>query len=252
MFSTSAVIVTSFIFLLIAGRDNALHLHQSFARLLGGPAALRMSTVEPDASVMVPGTQIILRASQLTKAWVGVPQFEDISLMLGKGQRVGLIGVNGAGKSTLLKCLAKIDSADSGKIELAQNTNVIYVDQEPDWSSDLKVYQALFSGNSPAAIATRMYYQALDPDTAPAEAEELLLRGTDGIEAANAWGYGEQAINFAEKLNIKSHFLYRTVGYLSGGERKRVALACALSKSPDILLLDEVSNMSFKSIRLLS
>ena len=60
----------------------------------------------------------VLKATDLSKKWSETPQFNDISLTLGKGQRVGLIGVNGAGKSTLLKCLAKIDTPDSGTVEV--------------------------------------------------------------------------------------------------------------------------------------
>lgn len=188
------------------------------------------------------GTQTILMARGLSKAYVGTPQFEGINLALGKGQRVGLIGVNGAGKTTLLKCLARVESADSGSIELATNTNCIYVDQEPEWNSGMKVYAALFDGTSAEAVATRKYYQALDPATPAGEADRLLVEGSEEIDAANAWEYGDVAVKFAEKLNIPSELYFRSVGTLSGGERKRVALAAALTKSPQILLLDEPTN----------
>jgi len=190
------------------------------------------------------GTQTILRASGLTKSFVGTPQFEDISLVLGKGQRVGLIGVNGAGKSTLLKCLAKVESADSGSVELATNTNVIYVDQEPEWARDLKVYAALFDGNSAEAVATRLYYSALDPATSASDSDKWLVEGSEAIDQANAWDYGDVAVKYAEKLNIPSSLFFREVGTLSGGERKRVALAAALTKAPSVLLLDEVGALS--------
>jgi ATPase subunit of ABC transporter with duplicated ATPase domains len=70
--------------------------------------------------------------------------------------------MNGAGKSTFLRCLAKKDTADKGIIETASNTNVVYVDQEPDWGNRL-VYEALFGGDSPQAIAVRMYMKATGP-----------------------------------------------------------------------------------------
>ena len=150
-----------------------------------------------------------------------------------------MIGVNGAGKSTLLKCLAKIESADSGTIETATNANVIYVDQEPDWG-DVKVYEALFSGTTEQAVATRMYFKALDPSV-EMDGDEFSL-ATDAVESANAWDYQESGLSIAENLNIKSDKMYRMVNTLSGGEKKRVGLTAALLKKPEVLLLDEPTN----------
>ena len=91
-------------------------------------SALMMSDAitSTTAAVQIASTgATVLRCEGLTKSYTGFPQFEDIKLILGKGQRVGLIGVNGAGKSTLLKCLGKIDTADAGVVETATNANVI-------------------------------------------------------------------------------------------------------------------------------
>jgi len=184
----------------------------------------------------------VLRANSLSKAWVGLPQLDSVSFLLGKGQRVGLVGRNGEGKSTLMKILCKQIAPDGGTVELAAGTNIVYVEQEPSWPADLPVYAALFEGPSPEASATRLYYSALDPSTAPEEAERALLEGTDAIGEANAWEFGDNTLAIAGKLNIRPDFLYRKVGTLSGGERKRVALASAIAKSPSILCLDEPTN----------
>ncbi len=151
---------------------------------------LAMSSVQdpPVATNSVASGPTVLRCEGLTKAFTGVPQFEDIKLIIGKGARTGVVGVNGAGKSTLLKCLAKIESADSGSVETATNANVIYVDQEPDWG-DVQVYEALFSGPSEQAIATRAYFKALDPS---AEMDgDAFTDATDKVESASAWDYQE-------------------------------------------------------------
>ena len=113
-----------------------------------------MST-PPTEERYVSSTPTVLRCDSLSKSFTGTPQFQDISFTLGKGQRVGLIGVNGAGKSTLLKCLAKIDSPDSGEVESGKLCNVVYVDQEPNWGN-IQVYEALFAGTTDQAKATRM------------------------------------------------------------------------------------------------
>lgn len=228
-------------FIMGGGRSKLLHPATTPPLWMGVDAPVDEVQV-PGAPVSIPGTQVILRATSLTKSYTGTPQFDDISLLLGKGQRVGLIGINGAGKSTLLKCLSGVDSADKGTIEVAKNTKIIYVEQEQPWSAGLSVYAALFGAGDPRAEAQSQYWKALDPATPPAEAEKLLLDATDAIEAAGAWEFGEDCVQIAERLNITPDFMYRKVGGLSGGERKRVALASALARQPDVLFLDEPTN----------
>ena len=192
----------------------------------------------PEAASSSPSSgATILKCSGLSKAWVGTPQFENISFNLAKGSRIGLIGVNGAGKSTLLKCLAKIDSADSGSVE--HKGNVIYVDQEPDWSPSLPAFAALFGGTSKEAKATRMYFEAINQD--PMD-NDSLSKATDAVEDASAWDYQSRGILTASKLNIGDDKLNRPVSTLSGGERKRLGLAAAILQQPDVLLLDEPTN----------
>lgn len=181
---------------------------------------------------------IILRCEGLSKSYTGSPQFEKVSLNICKGQRLGLIGINGAGKSTLLKCLARIDTPDGGLIETGSNCNVVYVDQEPDWGH-IMVYEAIFSGNSPQASATREYFKLLDPSALSID-NDRLSDATDSMESSSAWEYQTDGMSIAEKLNIPNDYLYRDVQSLSGGEKKRVSLSAALLKRPDVLLLDEV------------
>ena len=214
---------------------------EALRQILGAQQRTALSAAVDEVATTA-GAATVLRASSLSKAWVGSPQLDNVSFLLGKGQRVGLVGRNGEGKSTLMKILCRQIAPDSGTVELGTGSNIVYVEQEPSWPAELPVYAALFEGTSPEASATRLYYKALDPSTAPEEAERALLEGTDAIGEANAWEFGDNTLAIAEKLNIRSDFLYRKVGTLSGGERKRVALASAISKNPSVLCLDEPTN----------
>ena len=186
------------------------------SRLAIGHLMMSDTTTSTTAAVQIASTgATVLRCEGLTKSYTGFPQFEDIKLILGKGQRVGLIGVNGAGKSTLLKCLGKIDTADAGVVETATNANVIYVDQEPDWG-EVTVYEALFSGNEKEAVATRMYFKALDPSIEMDA--DFFSAATDAVEGASAWDYQERGLSIAANLNIKDDKMYRSVNTLSGGD----------------------------------
>jgi ATP-binding cassette subfamily F protein uup len=200
--------------------------------------AMIMSSSPVVESAVNTGGVTVLKCEGLCKAYVGAPQFEDISLNLARGQRVGLIGVNGAGKSTLLKCLSKNEPFDAGKVETASNANVIYVDQEPDWG-EIMVYEALFEGTTMEAVTNRKYYSLLSNEEMD---NDDFTRITDEMETCNGWDYQERGMTMAEKLNIPGEYMYRIVTSLSGGERKRVGLAAALLKQPDVLLLDEPTN----------
>ena len=202
--------------------------------------ALHMSDdpVAALSSVRAQG-DVVLKATGLSKAYTGEPQFRDISFNLQKGIRVGLIGVNGAGKSTLLKCLSKSMNPDEGSIETAANANIILCEQEPEWG-DKMVYEALFAGQGEMAVAARLYFQSMDP--AHSEDEALLARALDLMSTANAWDYQQEGLSIAEKLNIDSDFMYRRLKTMSGGEKKRVGLSASLLQKPDVLLLDEPTN----------
>lgn len=94
-------------------------------------------TVDPVASgdalkIAPKGGETVLRCDGLTKSYTGIPQLDNVSLCICKGQRIGLVGFNGAGKSTLMKLLAKVMTPDSGKIEISSNANTIFVEQEPN------------------------------------------------------------------------------------------------------------------------
>jgi ATPase subunit of ABC transporter with duplicated ATPase domains len=216
-------------------------------RALRAPPRLLMSSI--DTTSYSSAAPTVLKADSISKSWVGKPQFQEISIALRKGQRSGLIGVNGAGKTTLLRCLSGLDEPDSGSIESERACNIVYVDQEPQWPEGMQAYEALFAdvavkGSQPStesARAVRTYLASLAPEAETADDYiDMLSRATDLMEQADAWTYMDSGLSIAKRLNVD--MLYRQVSTMSGGERKRIGLAAALLRQPDVLLLDEPTN----------
>ncbi|WP_418118090.1 ATP-binding cassette domain-containing protein [Variovorax sp. 350MFTsu5.1] len=172
---------------------------------------------------------ITLLDAQLAFGHVPLLDHADFSLM--ESERIGLIGRNGAGKSSLLKILGGLEKTDDGTLQLQQNLRVAYVAQEPALDLDADVFTAASQGLAPV-IALR----------------DLYLSGTDGldldalqsqIEAFDAWNWEQRVEETLHRLHLDRN---ARVGSLSGGTRKRVALAQALVAAPDVLLLDEPTN----------
>lgn len=150
----------------------------------------------------------LLSAQTISKSWSGRPLFSEISVTLEERERVGLIGPNGSGKSTLLKILAGLESADTGNLATRRGLRIVYVAQEDVFASGHTVNETL--------------HQALAGS------------GLDPIERETQVQIMRNRVEFADGEQI--------VDTLSGGWRKRLALACSLLKEPDVLLLDEPTN----------
>ena len=166
-----------------------------------------------------------------------VPLLDDASLSLQPQERVGLIGRNGTGKSSLLKILAGLEKADDGTLSVQQGLRVAYVPQEPLLDDAKTIEEAVREGLAPA--------QALIDAWARGEGDLHVLQGQ--IEALDGWRIDQRVAETLERLRLAPQ---DRVGALSGGQRKRVALARALVTRPDVLLLDEPTNhLDLDSIR---
>ena len=174
----------------------------------------------------------------------------QVNLQLDSGERIGLIGRNGGGKSSLLRILADEGKPDDGKIWRASGLKLAYVPQEPVWGADLTVFQEVSKGLGRVSQVLVDYHEISHLlSEGAADTDALLLRLQDlqaELEAQDGWRIQGRVETAIEKLDLPTDAL---IGQLSGGLKKRVALARALVISPDVLLLDEPTNhLDFSSI----
>ena len=168
-----------------------------------------------------------------------VALLDHTGFSLETNERVGLIGRNGAGKSSLLRILGGLAKADDGTLQVQQGTRIAFVEQEPALDPDATIFQAASAGLA-GVIALREQYLA--------HAEGVDLDALQSqIEAADAWNWEQRVQETLQRLHLNPD---ARVGDLSGGTKKRVALAQALVARPDVLLLDEPTNhLDLDSIR---
>lgn len=163
------------------------------------------------------------------------------SLNINDGDKIGLIGVNGSGKSTLLKIIMGEDYADGGSLEIVNKRTVEYLSQNPDFDGELTVLDQIFKGSSEEMDILR-YYEGLlaKAEKGVSGLEDEIIRLQAIIDNKNLWNMESEVKSVLTKLKI-SDFEAR-MGTLSGGQRKRVALAAALLKECNLLILDEPTN----------
>lgn len=178
----------------------------------------------------------LLSAEGITKSYSEKKLFNNISLGINDGDKIGLIGINGTGKSTLLKVIAGVEETDEGRIIRSNALQIEYLSQNPDFEEENTVLQQVFKGSSPVMNLLRQYEEALDNK---ASSEEL-MKLTQQIDLLNGWTLESEAKSILSKLGIVD--FNRKVGTLSGGQKKRVALATALIQPSNLLILDEPTN----------
>ena len=166
------------------------------------------------------------------------------NFVLENRDRVGLIGTNGSGKSTLLKMIAGLEPIDGGEIEVPGGVRVVYLPQQPDVDEEKTVLEQIFADSGDVMALIKEYEavsQALaDPDADQDRLLNKLSSLTHRMDQAGAWELETQATIALNQLGI-TDFTTR-VGDLSGGYRKRIAIATALIAQPDVLLMDEPTN----------
>jgi ABC transport system ATP-binding/permease protein len=162
-------------------------------------------------------------------AYGHVPLLDHTDFSLEAAERIGLIGRNGAGKSSLLKILAGLEKADDGTLQLQQGLRIAYVAQEPALESQATVFEATVTAVADVISLIDQYTHG------QGDLDALQSR----IEAQDGWNWEQRVEETLQRLHLDKDAV---VGTLSGGTRKRVALAQALVRRPDVLLLDEPTN----------
>lgn len=183
----------------------------------------------------------IITLDKLSLAFGHHQLLDKVSLGLEKNDKYGLIGRNGAGKSSFLKVLAKVLNPDDGKIHYQEGLKVVYVAQEPELNPANNIFQEVMSGLGNLTQTLAEYYATLD-EMALNYSDEVLEKITalqHELELHNGWVIKNLIDKTLSELSLNGHQL---VSDLSGGVRKKVALAKALVANPDVMLLDEPTN----------
>ncbi|UOF91733.1 ABC-F family ATP-binding cassette domain-containing protein [Fodinisporobacter ferrooxydans] len=185
----------------------------------------------------------LLSIEDISKSFGVKCLFEHVSFGIGVGDKIGLIGVNGTGKSSFLKIIAGLESPDSGKVIAGSHATIEYLPQNPEFDPDATVLQQVFKGNTPVMQTVKEYQETIGKlelqqnDTA---LQNRLLSLQQQMDALDAWQMESEAKTILTRLGIPQ--FDAKVGTLSGGQRKRVALANALIHPSDLLILDEPTN----------
>ena len=182
-----------------------------------------------------------LSVENLSKAFGERKLFSNISFGISQGQKIALVGINGAGKSTLMKIIMGLEIPDTGQVGTNQQVKVAYVHQNPVFEGTMSIYQTIFDqSNSEVLKVIEDYHKAMLEAERGIDNSDKMSVLFEKMDAFQAWDFEYQVKEVLGKLGL--HDTEIPVGTLSGGQRKRVALAKAILEKPDLLLLDEPTN----------
>lgn len=179
----------------------------------------------------------ILSTEQLGHSFNDNWLFKDLYLGLNKGDRVALVGINGTGKSTLLRILSGILQASLGKVVTERDLRIGYLEQDPQFSNQETISDFIYSIGNERQQLIRQYEEAVNQEV---NDEKLLNRLMDELSNANAWEYEYEIKTILSRMGIQH--LEQKIVTLSGGQKKRLALAKLLIDDPDVYILDEPTN----------
>lgn len=186
---------------------------------------------------------VLVAAEGISKSYADRQVLQDIRFSIHSGDKIGVIGINGTGKTTLLKLIAGLEQADEGQLLKSRGLRIEYLPQQPEFPEGATVLQAVLHGQSPVMQLIRDYETAsarLQKQPENPSLQQALIRLSEQMDAANAWNQDSDVKNILTRLGIHDYF--QPIADLSGGQKKRVALAAALANPADLLILDEPTN----------
>lgn len=183
-------------------------------------------------------TMNLLTIESISKSYGEKLLLNNICLGINEGDKIGLIGVNGTGKSTLLKVIAGLEDADEGRIVKGSNVSIEYLPQQPDFSLDSTVIEQVFKGTHSPVMKLIQEYEK--ETSRPNPSGDRILSLTRQMDSLDAWSIEAEAKSVLTKLGIND--FNAKIATLSGGQKKRVALATSLINPSDLLIMDEPTN----------
>jgi len=177
----------------------------------------------------------LLQIENLTKSYGDRLLFSDITFGINEGDKIGIIAKNGTGKTTLLRCIAGVESADSGTVTMRNDLKIGFLEQTPHLDAQKTILGTCLTGNSAIATAIEAYENAITSND-----PIRIAHSSETMDALQAWDYEDRLKQTLSQLGIDN--LAQPIKELSGGQKKRVALAKIILDEPQLLLLDEPTN----------
>lgn len=177
----------------------------------------------------------LIQAENISKSYGDLNLFDNVSFSIHQNQKVALIARNGAGKSTILNILTQNDTTDSGKISFKNDINIGFLEQQPIINLNNTVIEEVFNSKNELLNLIREYKKSIEINDV-----ELISKLSIEMDRQNAWDFEVKVKQILSKLNIIN--FSQKVNQLSGGQKRRLALARVLINEPDILILDEPTN----------
>ncbi len=178
----------------------------------------------------------LLSVENIAKSYGELILFEDISFGINKDQKIALIAKNGDGKTSILNILSGKDVPDSGRVNYRKGVRVSFLEQDPELNPDLTIEETIFASDNEVLKVIFAYEKALEQP----EDIEAYQKAFEAMDRYDAWDFETQYKQILFKLKLED--FHAKVGLLSGGQKKRLALANALINRPDLLILDEPTN----------
>jgi ATP-binding cassette subfamily F protein uup len=184
----------------------------------------------------------LLSIENLSKSYGEKQLFKDLTFGISQGEKVALVARNGTGKSTLLRILCNKDNADSGRVVFRKDLRISFLDQNPEFNEELSIIDAVLLSENEITIAIKRYEKLIEEQTDEISAAQSkdLEEAIAMMDKTNAWAYEVRVKQVLDKLGLVK--LSQQLKTLSGGQKKRVALAKVLIEEPDLLIMDEPTN----------